>query len=140
MQEYVQVFSTPPTFDGLVSQCQDKFGWPLRLRGRFDCGKEQAHYVLMSLSYEDEWKNYVEVVKNSNVRCLEVAVEKGCSPIVVAVDDNVDVEHIENLTQDEELQSVVVREVDRSCEPSALNDDFDEERFDEETNWWPMFM
>jgi len=27
---------------------------------------------------------------------------------------------------------VVVREVDRSCEPGALNDDFDEETFDED--------
>jgi hypothetical protein len=60
-QEHVQFFSTPSTFDGLVSQCRDKFGWPLRLRGRFDCGKERAHYVLMCLSCEDEWKNYVEV-------------------------------------------------------------------------------
>jgi hypothetical protein len=85
----------------------------------------------MSLSCEDEWKNYVEVVKSSSVRCLEVIVEKGCSLIVVAVDDNVDVEPVENLTQDEELQAVVVREVDRSCEPGALNDDFDEETFDE---------
>jgi hypothetical protein len=56
----------------------------------------------MSLSCDDEWKNYVEVVKSSSVRCLEV-VEKGCSPIVVAMDDNVDVEPVENLTQDEEL-------------------------------------
>ena len=102
------------------------------MRGRFDCGKEQAHYVLMSLSHEDEWKNYVEVVKSSSVRCLEVVVEKGCSPIVVAVDDNVDMEPIENLTQDEELHVVVVREVDRSCEPGALNDDFDEETFNED--------
>jgi hypothetical protein len=54
--------------------------WPLRLRGRFDYGKEQAHYMLMSLSYEDEWKNYVEVIKSSSIRCLEVVVEKGCSP------------------------------------------------------------
>ena len=53
----------------------------------------------MSLSYEDEWKNYVEIVKSSNVRCLEVAVEEGCSPIMVAVDDNMDVEPIENLTK-----------------------------------------
>jgi hypothetical protein len=95
MKEHVQFFSTPPTFDGLVSQCQDKFGWPLRLRGQFDHGKVRAHYVLMSLSCEDEWKNYVEVVKSSSVRCLEVVVEKGCSPIVVVVDDNVDVEHRE---------------------------------------------
>jgi hypothetical protein len=63
---------------------------------------------------------------------LEVVVEKGCSPILVAVDDNVDVEPVENLTQDEELHAVVVREVDRSCELGALNDDFDEEMFDED--------
>jgi hypothetical protein len=30
------------------------------------------------------------------------------------------------------LQAVVVREVDRSCEPGALNDDFNEETFDED--------
>jgi hypothetical protein len=84
------------------------------------------------MSCEDEWKNYVEVVKSSSVRCLEVVVDKRCSPIVVAMDDNVDVEPVENLTQDEELQAVVVRQVQRSCEPGALNDDFDEEMFDED--------
>jgi hypothetical protein len=63
---------------------------------------------------------------------LEVIVKKGCSPIVVAINDNVDVEPIENLTQDKELHAVVIREVDRSCEPGALNDDFDEEMFDED--------
>ena len=103
MQEYIQFFSTPPSFDGLVSHCREKFGWPLSLRGRFDCGKERAHYVWMSLSCEDEWNNYVEVVKSSGVKCLEVVVEKGCSPIVVVADDNVDVEPIENLSQDKEL-------------------------------------
>jgi hypothetical protein len=86
----------------------------------------------MCLSCLDEWKNYVEVVKSSSVRCLKVVVEKGSSPIVVDVDHNVDVELIENHTQDKELQAVVVREVDRSCEPGALNDDFDQETFDED--------
>ena len=59
--------------------------------------------MLMCLSCEDEWKNYVEIVKSSNVRCLEVVVEKGISQSVVVVDDSVDVELVENLTQDEEL-------------------------------------
>ena len=59
--------------------------------------------MLMCLSCEDEWKNYIEVVKSSNVRCLEVVVEKGSSQIVVVVDDNVDVEPVENVTQDKEL-------------------------------------
>jgi hypothetical protein len=49
------------------------------LIGRFDCGKKRAHYMLMSLSCEDEWKNYVGVIKSSSVTCLEVVVEKGCS-------------------------------------------------------------
>jgi len=56
-------------------------------------------------------------------------VDKGCSPIVVVVDENVDVEAVENLTQEEELQAVGVREVDRSCEAGALNDDFDKDTF-----------
>jgi len=82
---------------------------------------------LMALSCDEEWKNYNEVVKTSSVRCLEVVVEKGCSPFVVAVDDNVDVEPVENLTQDEALQSVSVREVDMSFQLGALNDDFNVE-------------
>jgi len=87
---------------------------------------------LMALSCDEEWKNYNEVVKTSSVRCLEVVVEKGCSPFVVDVDDNVDVEPIENLTQDEALQPVVVRELDRSFELDTLNDEFDVETFAED--------
>ena len=86
----------------------------------------------MALSCDEEWKNYNEVVKTSSVRCLEVVVKKGCSPFVVDVDDNVDVEPIENLTQDEALQPVVVRELDRSFELDTLNDEFDVETFAED--------
>ena len=83
----------------------------------------------MPLSCEDEWKNYIEVIKSSSVTCLEVVVEKGSRPFVVDVDDDVDVQPIENLTQEE---AVVVREVDRSFEVGALNDEFDEEVFGED--------
>ena len=89
---------------------------------------------LMALSCDEEWKNYNEVVKTSSVRCLEVVVEKGCSPFVVAVDDNVDVEPVENLTQDEALQPVVVRELDRSFELDTLNDEFNVETFAEDND------
>jgi hypothetical protein len=77
MHEQVHLFSTTPRFVDLVSHCRDKFGWPLSLRGRFDCGKERAHYVLMALSCEDEWKNYKEVMKSSSVRCLELLWRRG---------------------------------------------------------------
>jgi len=45
------------------------------------------------------------------------------NPFVLCLDDNVDVEPVENLTQDKVLQSVIVREVDRSFELGALNDE-----------------
>jgi hypothetical protein len=79
---------------------------------------------------EELHRSYEE--KSSSVRCLKVVVEKGCMPFVVPMDDNVDVEPIENVTQDEELQAVVVREVDRSLEVGTLNDEFDEEVFVDE--------
>ena len=50
----VQFFSQPPSFDALLSRCREKFMWAISLRGRFDCEKERAHYVLMALSCEDE--------------------------------------------------------------------------------------
>ena len=49
------------------------------------------------------------------------------NPFVLCLDDNVDVEPVENLTQHKVLQSVIVREVDRSFELGALNDDFNVE-------------
>jgi hypothetical protein len=123
-EKEVEFFSGPPTFVALVSKCREKFGWPLSMRGRFDCGKEQSHYLLMPLSCEDEWKDYIDVVKSSNVRCLEVVVEKGSRPPVVPVDVSVDVEVVENLTQEEELQPSLVREVDRLSDLGAIGDDF----------------
>lgn len=71
--------------------------------GKVNCGKERAHYVLMALSCEEEWKNYKEVVKISSVRCLEIIVDKGSSPFMPCLDDNVDLEPKENLTKDEAL-------------------------------------
>jgi hypothetical protein len=133
MHSEPKFFSSPPSFHDLVSHCRDKFGWPLSFNGRFDCGKERAHYVLMPFSCEDEWKDYKDVVKSSSVRCLEVVVQKGSSPLVVPMNGSVDVEPIENLTQEEEeLVAVPVREDDRACEDGALGDDFDEEAFDDD--------
>jgi hypothetical protein len=86
----------------------------------------------MVLSCEDDWKNYIEVVKSSSVRCVEVVVEKGSTPFVVDVDDDVHVEAIENITQEQALKAVVGREVHRALEVSALNDEFNEEAFVED--------
>jgi len=125
MKEQIQFFSAPPTFVVLVEKCRDLFGWPIKLRGRFDCGKGRAHYVFMGLSCEEEWKNYIEVVKSSSVSCLEVVVEKVCIPSSV---DNavvsVDVDLLEDVTQEE---AIVGRGAGTSLEVGVLNDEFDEE-------------
>lgn len=90
MKEQAQFFSTPSSFDGLVGHCWERFGWPLNLKGHFDCGKERPHYVLMPLSFLDDWSNYKEAVRSSTVTCLEVVVDTRSTPLVVHVDDNVD--------------------------------------------------
>jgi hypothetical protein len=43
-----------------------------------------------------------------------------------------DVEAVENLTQDEELHVLLGGQVDCSCELGAFNDNFDEEMLDED--------
>jgi hypothetical protein len=86
----------------------------------------------MPLSCEAEWKDYIDVVKSSNVRCLEVVVEKGSSRKLAPLDDSVDLEPLENLSQEEELQPSPVREVDRFSDLGAIGDDFDEEGYDDE--------
>ena len=42
----------------------------VKLRGHFDCGKARSHYVLMSLTSESNWNQYMEVVENANVFVL----------------------------------------------------------------------
>lgn len=41
-------------------------------------------------------------------------MDMGSSPLLVRVGDNVDVEPTENLTYEDEVQTIIVREVDRS--------------------------
>jgi hypothetical protein len=86
----------------------------------------------MGLSCESDWKNYVEVVKSSSVQCLEVVVDKGCRPSVVQVDDDVEVEPVEKVTQEETLNDDVITSVDRPFEVGGLNDEFDEGVFEDD--------
>ena len=76
--EFESMTEQPPSFYGwVISHCRERFGWPLTLNGRFDCGKERPHYVLMALSCVDDWGNCKEVVKSSIITCLEVVVGTG---------------------------------------------------------------
>ncbi|RCV30672.1 hypothetical protein SETIT_6G113900v2 [Setaria italica] len=79
MNESIEFFEGPPSFTDLVDRVMRKYGCrvdEMSLRGRFDCGKARAHYVLMKLASDANWKHYKDdVVHEANVAYLEVIVE-----------------------------------------------------------------
>ncbi|RCV06133.1 hypothetical protein SETIT_1G138900v2 [Setaria italica] len=78
MNEVVELFDAPPTFKDLVDRAMRKYGCrvdEMTFRGRFDCGKTEARYVVMNLASDSNWKQYKDVIQQSNVACLEVVVE-----------------------------------------------------------------
>ncbi|KAJ1274994.1 hypothetical protein BS78_05G102500 [Paspalum vaginatum] len=61
--EEVEIFESPPTYVALVPQTQNLLGCEvgrgeLKLRGRFDCGKARAHYVLMDSLDANSFKQF----------------------------------------------------------------------------------
>ena len=54
-----------------------KFDGDFTLNGRFDTGKNRAHYVLMPLRNPAHWSHYTRVLQSSNVPMAEVVVENG---------------------------------------------------------------
>ena len=77
MEEELEMFDSPPRFDEIWSRVQEKFEGDLTLRGRFDSGKNRAHYMFMPLRNEAHWSRYKRVVGDSNVNVAEVMVENG---------------------------------------------------------------
>jgi hypothetical protein len=78
MTELVKTFDGPPTFKDVVDCAMVNYGVGMHevtFRGHFDCGKARAHYVLMSLSSEENWNRYKKIVGQANVSCLEVVVD-----------------------------------------------------------------
>jgi hypothetical protein len=78
MTELVETFDGPPTFKDVVDCAMVNYGvgmHEMTFSDHFDCGKARAHYVLMSLSSEENWNQYKKVVGQANVSCLEVVVD-----------------------------------------------------------------
>jgi hypothetical protein len=56
MTELVETFDGPPTFKDVVDCAMVNYGvgiYEVTFRGHFYCGKARAHFVLMSLSSEE---------------------------------------------------------------------------------------
>ena len=77
MEEELEWFDKPPSFDDLCARLNAKFDSDFTLKGRFDSGKTRAHYVLMPLWDHAHWSCYNRVIQGSNVAMAEVVVENG---------------------------------------------------------------
>ncbi|RCV30256.1 hypothetical protein SETIT_6G079800v2 [Setaria italica] len=127
MNESIEFFEGPPSFTDLVDRVMRKYGCrvdEMSLRGRFDCGKARAHYVLMKLASDANWKHYKDVVHEANVACLEVIVEivRMPGPNVVLREEVVVVNH--NGTQESEMLHHVLGETECGFDLAIANDDF----------------
>ena len=77
MEEELEWFDEPPSFNDLCIHLNTKFGGDFTLKGRFDSGKTRAHYVLMPFRDHAHWSRYNRVIQGSNVAMAEVVVENG---------------------------------------------------------------
>jgi hypothetical protein len=77
MEEEMEWFDEPPSFNDLCGRLNAKFGGDFTLRGRFDPGKNRAHYILVPLRSPREWDRYKSLVQGSNMPIAEVVVENG---------------------------------------------------------------
>ena len=62
MEEELEWFDKPPSFDDLCARLNAKFGGDFTVNERFDSGKIRAHYVLMPLHDPTHWFCYNRVL------------------------------------------------------------------------------
>ena len=77
MEEELEWFDEPPSFNDLCVCLNAKFGGDFTLKGRFDTEKTRAHYVLMPLHDPAHWSRYNRVLQGLNVPMPEVVVDNG---------------------------------------------------------------
>ena len=142
MVEDIELFDSPPLLKDLVDRVVSKHSCgidEISLRGRFDCGKARAHYVLMTLESEMHWRKYKDIVARANVVCLEVVVEitrRTRLEEPVGIVDEVPF-RIENITQESTLVEDVpnltcASEFVADYDMAVACDHFDSGTFEEE--------
>ena len=82
MEVTVLLFRESPDFRTLLSRIKSTFGWDepgvvVGLQGRYDAGVGcKVHACLVPILSDDDWDTYKDLVLASQVRSLEVAVER----------------------------------------------------------------
>lgn len=95
MEATVLLFPESPDFKTLVSRIKSTFGWNepgvvVGMQGRYDAGQgSKMHAFLVPILSADDWHTYKKIVQTSQVRALEVAVER--TIVVEDLPDNLDV-------------------------------------------------
>ena len=79
MREELAIFVKPPCLNDLITQVRLLLNVGVEegrvsVHGRFDVGGARAHYMLIKLALENDWKLYKGLAK-SQVSCVEVVVD-----------------------------------------------------------------
>jgi hypothetical protein len=138
MDEEVEWFDEPPSFNDLCVRLDAKFGSNFTLKGRFDSEKTRAHYVVVPLRNPGDWSHYNRVLKGSNVTITEVVVENG-----YRIEDDEDVPYNDGVGYNEQevgvegegtqgdmdLDGQLTQEQFQSAPVGRISNDFDVREF-----------
>ena len=75
------VFRNRPKFVELVERVKEAVGWNesdivIELQGRYDVGHGYSHKLMLELEGDIEWEAYVDMVKESQWKTLEVVAAR----------------------------------------------------------------
>jgi len=111
-----------------------KFGDAFTLKGRFDVGKNRAHYVMMDLCNQAEWSRYNRVIQGSNVGIVELVLEN-VENEELSFDDSGDCGvQVQQTMESMDLDCNWTQERVHSPLVGHISNDFDVDEFEHEEN------
>ena len=111
-----------------------KFGDGFTLKGRFDVGKNRAHYVMMDLCNQAEWSRYNRVIQGSNVGMAELVLET-VENEEASFDDGGDCGvQVQQTMESMDLDGNWTQERVQSPPVGQIRNDFDVDEFEQEEN------
>jgi hypothetical protein len=139
MEEELEWFDEPPSFNDLCVHLNAKFGDDFTLQGRFDTSKTRARYVMMPLRDPAHWSRYNWVLLGSNVPMAVVVVENGYR--LQGVQDGSSINSVGGSEQElgvkgeatqgnMDLDSQLTQEQFHSSQVSYISNDFDVNEFE----------
>ena len=132
--EDLEWFDGPPSFSDLCERLSLKFGDSFTLKGRFDVGKNRAHYVMMELCNQAEWSRYNRVIQGSNVGMAELVLETVENEEASFDDDGDCGVQVQQTMESMDLDGNWTQERVQSPPVGQIRNDFDVDEFEQEEN------